>query len=215
MLSAILPPGVVVAEARGRLPRTPLLPDEAPAVARAVCRRRLEFEAGRCLARQALQQLGHPPVAIPQGPNREPIWPAGIVGSITHCRDYCAVALAPTSVAVALGIDAEVRAALDEGVLRLIARPEERVWLDQQADAAVWGPLLFSAKEAVYKAWFPLTGRSLDFSAASIRFDQERQSFRAALLDEPVTRGGRTLDHLDGAYCIDHTYLVTAVAIPA
>lgn len=214
MLSAILPPGVIVAEARGLLPRTPLLPDEAPAVANAVRRRRLEFEAGRYLARQALQQLGHPAVAIPQGPDREPVWPIGIVGSITHCGGYCAVAVAAADRAVAIGIDAELRAELDEGVLRLVARPEERAWMGRQSDPAVWGPLLFSAKESVYKAWFPLTGRSLDFSAASIRFDQERQTFRAAL-DEPVTSGGRTLDHLDGAYLIDDTYLVTAVAIPA
>jgi 4'-phosphopantetheinyl transferase EntD len=188
MLSTILPSGVAVAEARGELPRGIVFPEEAPAIARAVAKRRLEFEAGRALARQALQQLGYPSLAIVSGTSREPIWPKGIVGSITHCEGYCAAAVARADAVATIGIDAAPQAPLGEGVLRLIARDEERAWMEDQVDADLWARLLFSAKESVFKAWFPLTRRWIDFSAASVRFDPVDRTFRATLITATSSR---------------------------
>ena len=84
-----------------------LWPEEAAAVQHAVEKRRREFAVGRMLARAALAAIGDPPSAIPTGNHREPVWPAGIVGSITHCAGYCAAAVARDAMVVALGIDAE------------------------------------------------------------------------------------------------------------
>ena len=102
-LSEIWGPGVAVSEpVQGDLA---LWPDEAAAVARAIPKRRGEFAQGRSAARAAMGLLGHPPMAIPAGSDRAPIWPKGLVGSITHTNGLCAAALSQN--AAALGIDAE------------------------------------------------------------------------------------------------------------
>src|SRR5438045_3856440 len=80
-----------------------LFPEEAIAVERAVARRRRDFSAGRWCARQALAALGISPVAIPVGPNREPRWPAGVVGSIAHSHSHCAAVVALSRHVAALG----------------------------------------------------------------------------------------------------------------
>ena len=85
--------GIVVAEnlvehASGRL-----FADEQAGITSAVPSRRAEFVAGRTLARVAMRRLGLPPQALPVGPDRAPLWPANIVGSITHAAGYCAVAV--------------------------------------------------------------------------------------------------------------------------
>lgn len=213
IMSAILPSTTAVAEALGDLPRAVLFPDEAAAVARALGKRRLEFEAGRSLARLALQQLGWPAVPIVPGPNREPTWPAGVVGSITHCQGYCAAAVAREDVLATVGIDAEVNAPLPEDVLRLIARDEERMWIREQANGIFWDRLLFSAKESAFKAWYPLARRWLDFTAASVRFAPEEGTFRATLMSDRLAVHGRELDGFDGRYLVRRDYVLTAVAL--
>jgi 4'-phosphopantetheinyl transferase EntD len=149
-----------------------LFPEEREHIAQAVAKRRAEFAAVRRCARQALRELGFPPVPILPGEQREPTWPEGVVGSMTHCAGYCAAAVARAGEVPALGIDAEVHAPLPEGVLDLISLPSERdrmAALAAHAPAEVhWDRVLFSAKESVYKAWFPLTRRWLGFEQADI-----------------------------------------------
>ncbi|MDK1493915.1 hypothetical protein QN219_28415 [Sinorhizobium sp. 7-81] len=103
--------------------------EEESAVVSAVESRRREFAIGRTCARSALSKLGFPPCAIPGGPHRAPLWPSGIVGSITHCAGFCAAAVALQEDYVALGIDAEVDEELPSGVLAIISVDEERQWL--------------------------------------------------------------------------------------
>ena len=89
------------------------------------------------------------------------MWPAGIRGSMTHCAGYAAAAVGPISRISAIGIDAEPDAPLPDGVLDLVATAAERDRLavtPRKPDIPHWDRLLFSAKEAVYKAWFPLVG---------------------------------------------------------
>ena len=87
-----------------------LFAQEAVAVDRAVPRRRAEFAAGRRCARAALARIGIPPAPLLRGEDREPLWPDGAVGSITHCAGYVAAAVAATEVMLSVGIDAEVHA---------------------------------------------------------------------------------------------------------
>ena len=94
MLSSLLPPEVAVEECFGDPEDAVLMPGEEAVIARAVEKRRLEYITTRHLARNALARLGFPPVAIGTGGNREPLWPAGVVGSMTHCRGYRAAAVA-------------------------------------------------------------------------------------------------------------------------
>ena len=163
-----------------------LFPEEREHIAQAVAKRRVEFAAVRRCARRALHELGYPPVPILPGEQREPQWPEGVVGSMTHCAGYCAAAVARTGDVSALGIDAEVHAPLPEGVLDLISIESERERLAElsgrQPGSVHWDRILFSAKESVYKAWFPLTHRWLGFEEADIvlRIDG---SFEVTLLN--------------------------------
>jgi 4'-phosphopantetheinyl transferase EntD len=122
MLASIVPVGVVAEEITGLVEAT--FPGEEEFIADAVPSRQREFIAGRACARRALTRLGRPPMVIPVGPHREPMWPPGVVGSITHCADYCAVA--EQTRFAALGVDAEIDEPLPDGVLPLIAAESER-----------------------------------------------------------------------------------------
>lgn len=178
-----------------------LLPEEARLVENAVNGRRWDFASGRTCARQALTDLGFPPAPILSGTHREPLWPEGVVGAITHTDGYAAAAVAPADRAVGVGIDAEPDAPLPDGVRRRIAFDEELTWLDSAPDVGVGHPdrLLFSAKEAVYKVWYPLARRWLGFDDARVEIDAGTRSFRATIaVDGPVRRLDGRYDSIDG-----------------
>lgn len=218
MIGTLVPAGVVVADATGPLPGEALLPEEEQLVAKAVGRRRSEFTTVRTCARIALAELGVAPGPLLSGPKREPLWPAGIVGSITHCDGYRAVAVARVAHVVSIGIDAEPHSALPDGILDRVTRPEERAHLGGLPAGVHWDRLLFSAKESVYKTWFPLAGRWLGFEDATIAFqpgtDPARGTFTARLLvaDRPSV-GGAPLTDLTGRYAVGGGLLVTAITL--
>ncbi|MEU6178823.1 4'-phosphopantetheinyl transferase family protein [Streptomyces coeruleorubidus] len=223
MIGELLPQTVVTVEAYGHEDaNAPLYPEEAALVARAVAKRRREFAVVRSCARRAMEKLGVPPQPILPGERGAPRWPAGLVGSMTHCDDYCAAALVRATDLASLGIDAEDHGPLPEGVLPAVALPAEaerlRRLAAQRADVH-WDRLLFSAKESVYKAWFPLTGKWLDFTEADIEIsagsgEQTRGTFRATLLVPGPRVGDRRLGHFDGHWAVDRGLVVTAVAVP-
>jgi 4'-phosphopantetheinyl transferase EntD len=216
LIAAILPPDVVVAESDGDLSDAVLFPEEAALIDRAVNKRRREFAAGRCLARRALGQLGVAPAPILIGAHREPCWPEGIVGSITHCAGYCGAVVAHADAFAAIGIDAEVHAPLPDGVLDLVTRAEEREWMrahERAGEAICWDRLWFSAKESVFKAWFPLTGQWLDFLDVRLRVDREAATFHAAFVTHRVDVGGRVMSGFDGRYLVRGGHVLTSVAI--
>src|SRR5580693_6080031 len=114
---------------------------------------------------------GHAPTPIRSGSAREPQWPVGVVGSITHTANFRAAAVAPRSLVASIGIDAEPNEWLADGVEDAVAiagEPEMLAKLACAFPATHWGRVLFSAKEAVYKTWYPLTGRWLGFESASL-----------------------------------------------
>jgi 4'-phosphopantetheinyl transferase EntD len=163
VIAELLPAGVAAAEAIGPGPGPGrLFPAEEAVVRTADPGRRAEFAAGRAMARAALAGLGRPATAIPAGRAGEPRWPDGVTGSITHCAGYRAAAVARTADVAALGIDAEPDAGLPAGLIESVAGDAERAWIARQAavGAAVnWDRLLFSAKEAVGKLWYPVGGQ--------------------------------------------------------
>jgi 4'-phosphopantetheinyl transferase EntD len=166
VIAEILPTAAASAESAGTEPGAAgsgpgLLPAEEPAVRTAGPRRRAEFTAGRRCAREALARLGLPAAPVPTGRAGEPRWPAGVTGSITHCAGYLACAVALVTDVAAIGIDAEPDDGLPAGLIESLATGAERAWLARQAAAAPmvhWDRLLFSAKEAGAKLWYPLTG---------------------------------------------------------
>lgn len=213
MIERLLPAGVVTVEAAEADWTAPLLPEEQPLVARAVEKRRREFAAGRTCARRALEQLGWTDFPVLIGPRREPLWPPGVVGAITHCRGYCAVAVARAGEVRSLGIDAEVRAALPPGVADIVCTEAERRWTAALAGDH-WGTLVFSAKESVYKTWYPVTQRWLDYQDADLTVEPDRGCFSARIL---LAGAGSEFpwNPLPGLFTVDEERIYTAIAVPA
>ncbi|MDP9051853.1 MAG: 4'-phosphopantetheinyl transferase superfamily protein [Acidobacteriota bacterium] len=182
-MAAIVPPGVCCSEQVGELYGN-LFPEEARLLSpRTVNKRREEFTAGRTCARNALAMLGSPSLPLLQGEWREPLWPQGITGSITHCNHYCAASVARVEDCRSIGIDAELNEPLESGLLSMIASDREREWISQAMDPSIcWDRLLFSMKESIYKAWYPLERCWLGFEEAEIEVDVESQSFLVTLL---------------------------------
>jgi 4'-phosphopantetheinyl transferase EntD len=217
VLERILPAVAVVAATTGER-EVELFPQEQAAVGNAVEKRRREFVTARACAREALAELGHPGQPIPAGARGEPLWPAGIVGSITHCAGYRACAVAPASELLTIGVDAEVDDPLPAGVIGEIALPEERLWIERAGaeDPGVnWDRLLFSIKESIYKAWFPLARSWLGFEDASVAIDRANGTFAAHLLVPGPTLGGRKLDGFSGRWLNTDGLLLSAIAPPA
>ncbi|HEY5820912.1 MAG TPA: 4'-phosphopantetheinyl transferase superfamily protein [Propionibacteriaceae bacterium] len=141
-------------------------PEEVALVTRAVPARRREFLLVRECAHRALLALGTPAPVIGRLPGGGPAWPAGVVGSLTHCRGFGAAAVAAAAYAIGVGIDAEPHQPLPHGVLEEITGAVEQASLrrlHRSHPDRHWDRLLFCAKEAVYKVWSPLTERWLGF----------------------------------------------------
>ena len=211
-LATLLPEDVAVVEAEDWMWHAPLLPGEAEAVRHAGSRRRREFAAGRTCARLALEKLGHPPYPIPCGADRLPQWPSGIVGSITHCADYCAVAVGVRPRILGLGIDAEENAPLTVEESNLVCSALEleraaRVPLPANASAA---RLIFSAKESFFKCYYPIVGRFLEFSDVTLTII-DNSTFLAELTDTAPSLLGRR--HCEGRFLVGQHHILTAVAL--
>jgi 4'-phosphopantetheinyl transferase EntD len=218
MIAEILPAAVAAVEARSDPLDIVLFPAEEAVLGEAVEKRRREFATARACARKALAELGLPPLPILSGARGEPLWPAGIVGSITHCHGYRACAVARASDLLALGIDAEPNEPLPDGVLEAIATPEERSQvraLARTAPQVRWDRLLFSAKESVYKTWFPLAGRPLGFEDATLtfHFDVHSGAFSARLLVPGPPLADGPLRTLAGRWLARDGLLLTAIAL--
>ncbi|MFE0704685.1 4'-phosphopantetheinyl transferase [Streptomyces sp. NPDC058872] len=217
MIEDLLSASVEVAESLGDLPGSELFPEEELLVAHAVEKRRREFTTGRRCARQALARLGLPRTPLLAGPRGEPLWPDGVVGAISHCDGYRAAAVARRSDLLALGMDAEPDGPLPDGVLDAVTVAGERAALEncrRVASGASWDRVLFSAKESVYKAWFPLTGRPLDFLDAFVRLDPVRGVFSAALT-VPAHRvaDGPSISGFTGRWAVVGGLVLTTVMV--
>lgn len=217
LLTSVLPATVVAAARATDDDVGPLHPSEEPAVERAVASRRAEFTTGRFCARAALASLGATADAVPVGEKRAPVWPDGVVGSITHTRGFRGAAVAWRCAVRSVGIDAEVHDVLPDGVLGAVSSESERAELARlTAERAeiCWDRLLFSAKESVYKTWFPLTGRWLGFEEAELRPAPDG-TFLARLLVEGPVVDGVAVSSLRGRWAVDAGIVVTAIALPA
>jgi 4'-phosphopantetheinyl transferase EntD len=220
MITRLLPPPVASEDCRCDWPALTDHPaggfaEEQAAVARAVPKRRAEYLLVRACARRALAELGHPPVAILNGPKREPLWPAGFTGSLTHCDGYRAAAVARTSDILSVGIDAEPNLALPEGILESVASDGERTHLGMlPPGGASWDRLLFSAKESVYKAWFPLARRWLGFEDAELTFYPGPRTFTARILVPGPVVQRRELRAFTGRWAVHDGFVITAITVP-
>jgi 4'-phosphopantetheinyl transferase EntD len=216
MIEELVPDVVASAEAFGDPPDATLFPVEEALIATAVDKRRREVTTARHLARSALATLGFAPAPIPRGERGAPVWPAGVVGSMTHTAGYRCAVVAHDRDVHSIGVDAEEHAPVPDGVLDAVSDADERRELARLAAVAPdvhWDRLLFSAKESVYKTWFPLTRRWLDFAEAAVtpRLDG---TFTARLLVPGPVVAGRPVGGFEGRWLARDGLLLTAIALP-
>jgi len=240
LIAGLLPPAVAVAESTG-IPSSAapgLFPAEAEAVRTAGPRRRAEFAAGRSCARAALAALGVAAGPILPGPAGQPLWPAGVTGSITHCAGYQACAVARTTDVAAIGIDAEPDAALPAGLIETVATGPERAWISRHAadrpsadrpsaarhaaapptapppltgpHGVSWDRLLFSAKEAACKLWYPLTGQWPDLPDVAVGL-ATTGTFTACLPGPGPASGDRPVTRMTGRWLARDGLILTAI----
>jgi 4'-phosphopantetheinyl transferase EntD len=145
-----------------------LAPEEIGCLGGAVVSVRRASGAGRSLARELCRRLGVKTNSLPRSRRRFPIWPCGLVGSIAHDREFAAVVAAFKCDVRALGIDIEPSAPLHTEIERLIGSDAE---LTQFRDSKAGGTILFSLKEAVFKAVYPMDGMMLDFHDVTVYRD--------------------------------------------
>ncbi len=150
---------------------------------RAVDKRRLEFRLGRAAAHHALRALlGTTPGPVGRGASREPLWPPDTVGAITHTADTAAAAVAHERHHAGIGLDLEERSRhLGDELVPHICTESETRWVGTDDDAALRLMLLFSAKESVFKLFYPREQVFLGFHDAELRWRDDAQAFDARL----------------------------------
>jgi 4'-phosphopantetheinyl transferase EntD len=217
LLSGVLPSIVAAAEMYDDPADLVPFPEEEPLVARSVAKRRNEFVTVRYCARQALGELGLPPVPILKGDKGEPCWPDGVVGSLTHCEGFRGAVVGRSAEVRSVGIDAEPHGVLPKGVLDAISLPAERAELTGLPANLHWDRILFCAKEATYKAWFPLTHRWLGFEDAHITFTVDGSgdagAFSSVILIDPAAESGPPLTSLAGRWSVGDGLVLTAIVL--
>ena len=206
MIERVLPAGVEAAEHAGPPVPAPLHPSEEAGVVDAVPARRAEYAAVRECARTALRRLGLADAAVPAGPDRAPVWPAGIVGSMTHVDGYRAAAVGRSDAWAGIGIDAEVHAPLPPEVASLVMSDDERSALARTDRALCPDRVLFSAKESVYKLWYPVTRSWLGFEDIDVRLGD-------GTFEARIGRTGLGTDVLHGRWAVGNGLVVTAIAL--
>ena len=158
-----------------------------------------------------------PPVPILKGDKGEPCWPVGVVGSLIHCEGFRGAVVGRRDDVRSLGIDAEPHGVLPKGVLDAISLPAERFELAGLPGGLHWDRILFCAKEATYKAWFPLTHRWLGFEDAHITFDVDSTgdtgTFTSRVLIDPSAESGPPLRTLAGRWTVRDGLALTAIVL--
>ncbi|MFI5699350.1 4'-phosphopantetheinyl transferase [Streptomyces xanthochromogenes] len=216
LIEFLLPAPMASAERYEDVPGDTLFPSEHRVISGAGSARRREFATVRACARTALGQLGIPAGPILPGDEGAPRWPRGVVGSMTHCAGYRAAAVARRSDIAAVGIDAEPDAPIPIRVRARVTVAEERTHLAElgvRRPGVSWDRLLFSAKESVFKAWYPWTGRWLEFDQVVVTLSPDDGTFHARLLVPGPRIGGGRLRGFTGGWTRRRNLLLTAVSV--
>ena len=213
-LAELFPPHARAAELLGAGDTATLLPAEAPCVVKAVMQRQQEFAAGRACARLLLAHFGVLDFALRMADDRQPLWPDGLVGSITHTEDFCAVVMAQKPNLIAVGIDTEVSGRVKPELWGRICTPAETAWIEtlEVSEQGAAATLLFSAKEAFYKCQYPLMRQRLNFHDATVEVDWGSQQ-GSFTVHAPGAAVARRHAMLRGRYLFHDRYVTTGIAL--
>lgn len=158
-------------------------------------KRRKQFLLGRRAIREALAQIGVTSSdALGRAADGQALWPAGLTGTVAHHSDHAAAAVVPSAARLALGIDLESSYPRRGDIASRICVAEELKWLNllplEERGRTIIE--IFSAKEAIYKALYPLHRKFFGFDAVTLT--PATEGFDATLrfaLTPPFERGTR------------------------
>jgi 4'-phosphopantetheinyl transferase EntD len=157
---------------------------------KAVKKRRDEFLLGRAACNSALKSIGiKNPAPVLKGPSSEPLWPRGIIGALSHCQGMAVCAVCHDDMLKGLGVDIEELAGeMPQDVIKLICTKQEIEWISGELYKM---KMIFSAKEAAFKAFFPSVKMYMDFKDAELKWNEKKSVFDARLLKgyEPFEPG--------------------------
>jgi 4'-phosphopantetheinyl transferase EntD len=202
-IAKLFPPGIGSFYSEALPESAALFPEEAAATSGMIDKRVNELRHGRYCARAAMSILGVAPAAIPKGPDRAPIWPKGLTGSISHTGTAAAAAVTRADSFRSIGLDMETSAPLTIDIVDMICLPAENP--DKDGDR---GKLLFSIKESIYKCLYPITHTYIDFLEMEVRYDMDTKHFIAVShctnCPDELTR------QLEGRFVIESGYVISA-----
>ena len=179
-------------------------------------KRRAEFSLGRYCAHRALSKFELESVPILRtAETREPYWPASVRGSITHSEGFAAAAVGMTKDVSGIGIDLEsLSRVVDFNIRRHVCVEKEREFMEsltaEQANRYL--RIIFSAKESIFKCFFPISQTYLSFQDAAIIIDEKKFEFSFVLSKacSGITSAG--FQH-SGRFSIKDDLLLTSVYI--
>jgi len=219
LIETLFPEQVLTLAATPEMWSGTLLPEEEACLSpRAIAKRRREFTAGRVCARAALAGLGVRDWPLVAAEDRSPIWPPGIVGSLSHCGDYCGVAVARRGPIASVGLDVEQARPLEGRVASIVCTEEElgRIAALPDLPAGLWAMIVFSAKESAYKCYHPVMKNFLDFHDVQIDFTPGEKTFTARIFSArgaqgvPVATG---IASLRGRFAWSDAYVFAGVTL--
>jgi 4'-phosphopantetheinyl transferase EntD len=217
-LAGLFPLGVVGAHLAGAAPVSLLTESELGAISHCAEKRIGDFAAGRLCARRALAEFGVHDYSLLSAPDRQPLWPPGLLGSITHTEGYSAAVVTRRGHVRSLGLDSETIAAVHEELWPRILGASERACLGRLPEAArdTAAALMFAAKEAFYKCQFTLTGEWLEFEDVHIESPDWMEPLgRFSVQPQRSIRLQRQAGNIEGQFRVHAPYVTCGAALCA
>lgn len=189
-------------------------PEEEVLISSAIAKRRREFIAGRLCARQALAKLGIFNFPIIMGKDRLPIWPPNIIGSISHTRGLCGVAVAYKNKVMNIGLDMECIGRLKRDCWHLVCTANEQSWIEAQPldSQGRLAAMIFSAKECFYKCQYLITKKWIGFHDAEVLVNLDGSEFEMRLLGDISDVFKRDAVFI-GRYLFHQSYVLTGITL--
>jgi len=165
-----------------------LKPNEFETIHKASDKRKFEFSTGRWCAKKILAGYGLGDITILSGKNREPNWPEGFVGSISHCKDLCGAVVANNKTIKSIGFDVETRKELKNDIARIVCTNSEKKWIRKQTFSTYNNLiiLLFSLKESVYKCVYQNQKIKLSFKDVTIHPDFDNNTAQIEFIGKDI-----------------------------
>lgn len=173
------------------------------------------FSTGRICARKALENLNIKNYPIVRSEKGMPIWPKGVSGSISHTKKHCVAVAANCTAGMQIGFDLEETGRLKERLWPLTLNEEEILGIESNAcnreEREKWATVIFSAKEAFYKAQYPITYTWIGFKDVGIKLNSD-SSFKVTLL-KGVPWVWEKQQTFEGKFYLDEFYTTAGISV--